>query len=100
MNSKHYLLDRKNRENLIKEIGDGKIIKTVVVDKQHRNGPEIHKISDTGIITIYNKRTKVLITKLIARPGQIRRYFKENETIPEGLLKIARQHQEMAFNLV
>lgn len=100
MNSKHYAIDRKNREDMIKKIGEGKIIKTVVVDRQHRNGPEIHKISDTGIVTIYNQRTKVLITKLIARPGQIKRYFKENEIIPEGLLKIARQHQEMALNLV
>lgn len=100
MNSKHYLLDRKDRENVIREIGEGKIIKTVVVDRQHRNGPEIHEISDTGIVTIYNQRTKVLITKLIARPGQIKRYFKENEVIHAGLLKIARQHQEMSLNLV
>lgn len=100
MNSKHYLLDREEREKVIKEIGYGKTVKTVVVDRQHRNGPEIHVISDTGIITIYNQRTKVLITKLIARPGQIKRYFKENEVIPAGLLKITRQHQKMSFNLI
>ena len=99
MNSKHYLLDRKNRENLIKEIGYGKTVKTVVVDRHHRNGPEVHVLSDTGIVTIYNQQTGILITKLIARPGQIKRYFKENEKIPADLLELARQHERMNLNV-
>ncbi len=98
MNSKHYNMDRQKRENLIQKIGYGTVIKTAVVDKGHKNGPEIHEISDTGIITIYNQRTKKLITKLIARPGQIKRYYKENEVIPKNLLQIAKEHQRMAFN--
>lgn len=98
MTSKHYTNDRKEREKLINEIGNGNIIKTVVVDRGHKNGAEIHTLSDTGIITIFNQRTKKLITKLIARPGQIRRYFKENETIPNGLIEIALNHQRMAYN--
>lgn len=98
MNSKHYNMDRQRREDLIQKIGYGTTIKTVVVDRGHKNGPEIHKISDTGIITIYNERTKKLVTKLIARPGQIKRYYKENEIIPKNLLQIAKEHQKMAFN--
>ena len=97
MTSRHYNEDRKNREDLIRTIGYGTSVKTVEVDKHHRNGPEIHEISSTGIITIYNKRTHKLITKLIARPGQIRRYYKEGETIPSGLLEIAREHQRMNY---
>lgn len=97
MTSAHYLNDRQERENLIEKIGYGKEIKSVAVDRGHRNGPEIHTISDTGIITIRNQRTKKIITKLIARSGQIARYF-QNEKIPFGLMDIARQHQRMAFN--
>lgn len=98
MTSKHYMEDRAQRENLIKEIGYGKTIKTVVVDKGHKNGPEIHKISDTGIVTIYNERTGKMITKLIARPAQIRRYY-EDGNAPENVLKLAREHQKMNYNL-
>lgn len=98
MTSKHYTNDRQIREELIKKIGYGKPIKAVVVDRGHRNGAEIHELSDTGIITVFNQRTKKMITKLIARPGQIRRYFKENEVIPNGLIELAREHQKMAYN--
>lgn len=98
MTSDHYYNERKEREILIEKIGYGNIIKSVVVDKGHPNGPEIHNISDTGIITIYNQRTHKMITKLIARPGQIVRYYKTNEIIPKPLLAIARKHQELFFN--
>lgn len=98
MTSRHYTNDRQKREEIIKKIGYGKIIKSVVVDRGHKNGPEIHNLSDTGIITIQNQKTKKIITKLIARPGQIKRYYKENEIIPSGLLDLARQNQKLALN--
>lgn len=98
MISKHYSTDRANREKVIQKIGSGNIIKEVVIDNGHRNGPEIHKISDTGIITLVNQKTGKVITKLIARPGQIKRYYKENEKIPAELIKKAREHQVMNFN--
>lgn len=98
MNSKHWDRDREARRKAIEEIGEGNVIKTVEVDRHHRNGPEIHKISDTGIITIFNKNSNKMITQLIARPAQIRRYFAEDEIIPKGLLKLARQHQELELN--
>ena len=98
MMSNHYKLDRQTRENLSAKIGYGTIIKSVVVDRGHQNGAEIHEISNTGIITIYNERTYKMITKLIARPGQVKRYFNENEIIPAGLIDLARQHQKMNYN--
>jgi len=96
MTSKHYSTDRQERENLIAKIGQGEIIKRVVVDRGHRNGAEIHEISNTGIITIRNQKTKKLITKLIARPGQIRRYYEGNA--PYYLIKIAKNNQELGYN--
>ena len=98
--SKHWVNDRVKRNALIEKIGLGVEIKRAVVDKGHRNGAEVHVISSTGIITIYNQRSGKLITKLIARPGKIRQYYREDETIPEDLLKIARYHQKMNYHMV
>lgn len=97
MMSNHYKNDRVKRENLIAEIGYGKVVKSVVIDNHHPNGAEIHEVSDTGIITIYNQRTHKLVTKLIARPGQIRRYFEDGKA-PKYLINLAIEHQKMAYN--
>ncbi len=98
MNSKHWERDREARKEAIEKIGVGHTIKSVEVDRHHKNGPEIHEISDTGIITIFNKTTRKMITQLIARPAQITRYFTEGEIIPKNVLKLARQHQELGLN--
>lgn len=97
MTSRHYSTDRQERENLIKQIGMGKVIKVVTLDRGHKNGAEIHKISDTGIVTIYNERTGKLITKIIARPGQIKRYW-ENENAPKYLVNLAYEHTVKNYN--
>lgn len=94
--SQHYTKDREKREAIIKMIGKGHIIKVAVIDHGHRNGPEIHKVSDTGIISIYNLNSGKLITRLIARPGQLQRYF-DGDT-PVALLAIARHHKSMGYN--
>ena len=99
MNSRHYTKDRQLRESIINQIGTGNVIKEVEVDRGHRNGPEIHKITDTGLILIYNKENKKLITKLIARVGQINRYY-PNEKPPEKVIQLARYHFEIGWNEV
>lgn len=95
--TRHYAKERRYREAIIKEIGYGHIVKVVILDRGHRNGAEVHKVSDTGIISIYNLNSGKLITKLIARPGQIKRYF-ENGDAPVELLTIARHHTELGYN--
>ena len=95
--SKHYITDRAKREALIQTIGEGKEIARFTVDKHHKNGPEIHIITDTGIIIIKNKRTKKLITKLIARPAQIRRYYEEVPAELAKVLELAREHQTKKY---
>lgn len=88
MTSKHYQIDRVKREEIINMIGTGYVVKSVIIDRGHANGPEIHEITSTGIINIYNKKTHKLVTKLIARPGQIRRYYK-NGNAPRNLIEKA-----------
>lgn len=98
MNSRHYTKDRQLRESIINQIGIGTVIKEVVIDRGHRNGPEIHKITDTAIILVYNQRTGILVTKLIARPAQILRYYSDDELKPRAVVKLARKHVEMGWN--
>lgn len=98
MNSKHYTRDRQQREAIINQIGIGNVIKEVVVDRGHRNGLEVHKITDTALILVYNQRTGILVTKLIARPAQILRYYSDDELKPRAVVKLARKHVEMGWN--
>lgn len=97
MTSKHYSTDRQERENLIRQIGTGTLVKKVRVDRGHSNGAEIHEITSTGIIVIYNERTGKMITKLIARPGQIKRYWEEGKA-PKNLVKLAYEHTTKNYN--
>lgn len=97
MTSVHFTRDRQDRENLIKEIGSGKVVKRVVVDRGHRNGPEIHEVTDNAIVNIYNQRTGKLITKLIARPNQIKRYYEEGKA-PKEILNKAYDHMKKGYN--
>ena len=58
MTSEHYNQNRDWREYLISTvIGEGNIVDSFVVDKGHRNGPEIHSITDTGIIITMVRKT-------------------------------------------
>ena len=83
---------------IIDNIGIGKVIKEVTVDRGHRDGIEIHAITDTGIIIIKNRRKNSIITMLIARPEQIRRYYREDEVVPEEVIEIALEHEKKGYN--
>lgn len=100
MTSRHYNRDRVAREKIIRTIGLGTEVKTVRVDKGHPNGAELHTITTNGIIIIRNEKTHKMITKLIARPNQIRRYFpKETKEVKE-IIEKALIHQRLGYNMV
>lgn len=102
MTSRHYNMDRIEREKLIRRIGMGEEVATFRIDRHHLNGAELHTITSTGIIVIRNERTHKLITKLIARPNQIKRYFEEEDiTIDERvnkIIEIAFDHMKKGYN--
>lgn len=104
MVSKHYKSQRNEREKFIEERlgGDGKVIDSFVVDKGHVGGEEIHCVTDNGIIIVYNATSKKLVSKLIARPQQIRRYYQNTGRRPpkkyKRVLKLAKQHQILGYN--
>lgn len=99
----HFSAERKERHlRIVNGIGSGKQVYSFIVDKGHMNGNEIHTIFDNGIIVIRNERTNLLITELIARPGQIRRYWEErNLALPieiYRIIAIASEHQRKGYN--
>lgn len=104
MDTRHYSADKNTqvrREIIEKYIGWGKDIFSAEVDRGHKNGNEIHVITDTAIIKIYNTRTKKHITDLIARPNQIKRvYNAKGQYAPRWLLDIAYENQNRGFNEV
>ena len=98
--SRHYNQDRIEREEKIREIGIGKEVATFRVDRHHLNGAELHTITTTGIIIIKNERTGKLITKLIAKPVQIARYFDEITPEIEKIMAIAEEHKRKGYNKI
>lgn len=104
MITKHYNNQRYNREKFIEEHlgGDGYIVDGFVVDNRHPNGLEVHSITDNGIIIVYNLVSGNLVTKLIARENQIKRYYKSTGREPpkeyENILKLARWHESLHYN--
>ena len=98
MYSSHYVKERIERERRIQQIGIGYEVATFTVDRNHPNGAELHIITSTGIIIIKNERTKKIVTKLIARPGQIRRYFSEITPEIQKIIEIAYLHQKLHYN--
>jgi hypothetical protein len=99
----HYKNKRYNREKFIDEhLGNGHVVDEFVVDRGHPNGAERHCITDNGIIIVYNVVTGKLVTKLLARPQQIKRYYestgKKHPPEYDNILKLAYQHQCLGYN--
>lgn len=100
MVSKHYQSQRNEREKFIDEhFSNDYIVDEFVVDKGHPHGAERHCITNNGIIIVYNLNSGKLVTKLIARPQQIKRYYyKSGREPPSYLIDLARQHESLGYN--
>lgn len=103
MVSKHYQSQRSEREKFIDEhFSDDYIVDEFVVDKGHPHGAERHCITNNGIIVVYNLNSGKLVTKLLARPQQIKRYYENSGRKPpleyENILRLAKQHNILGYN--
>lgn len=99
--SKHYNKHRYKREKFIEKYlhGDGAVIDSFIVDKGHANGREIHKLTDNGVVLIYNMESGLLVTKLIIREGQLKRYYANTgREPPEYLVRLAKWHEDLNYN--
>ena len=96
----HFYADRKNRAVILEKLKapilsvDGKLC-IFTIDKGHKNGEEIHVITENGVVHIYNKSSKKYITGLIARPGQLTRY---GVIIPDFVIRRAENHVALHYN--
>lgn len=100
--SYHYSLERNKRERLIKKIGLGQPFDEFIIDRKHEDGPERHVLTTTGIIIVYNLYTNKMVTKLIARPNQIKRYYagKPVPLIVSVVEALALYHQYKKYNAI
>lgn len=58
-----------------------------LVDTGHRAGCEVHVLTSTGIVLVFNAHSRKLITVLVARPGQVARYYEPfGEDVPDWLM--------------
>ena len=98
MTSKHYDNDGKQREAAIKRIGgDGIDFQEFIVN--HEGREQIHVVTTNAIIKVIDPYTKKLVTKLIARPGQIRRYYRDSWLkMPYDIIDKAREHEKAGLN--
>lgn len=101
--TKHFAGDRLDRHRrIVEECGHGTQICSFIVDKGHEHGHEIHTLYTNGVIVVRNAKTKRFITELIAREGQITRYFNAMHTaIPievYPLIPKARENERMHRN--
>lgn len=101
MVSNHYKNQRCSREKFIDKYlgGDGMVIDSFIVNRNHVNGLERHDITENGIIVVYNAKSNVLVTKKIARPLQIKSlYMTKNKTPPKWLIDLAEWHESLGMN--
>lgn len=94
--SKHYTNDRQARENIAKKIGGTHYVKKVLYN--YKGKIQKHYITDTAIIEVRDNDTDMLITKLIARPGQIKRYYEKGKA-PKELINVAYEHLQLGYNM-
>ena len=98
----HNEVERCYRNTKIRTIlgGYGKGLFSFVVDENHPKGLEIHTITDNGLVLIQNAQTGRLVTTLIARRGQLVKYFDRNN-LPSAILpvlKLAEKHEFLGYN--
>ena len=94
--SAHYANDRLVREQVIKALGKGYIVKEYPWDRGHKDGAEIHKVYSTGVVEIYNAITGKLVTKIVSTPHQIEIYFDYNKA-PWWLVDKARDNKRKGY---
>lgn len=98
----HFSIERGERAKILEELKapilsvGGKLC-IFIVDKGHKNGAEIHVITENGIINIYNRHSKKYVTGLIARPGQLMRY---GVVIPDFVIRRAEAHVALHYNKI
>ena len=104
VDSSHLAHDRAYRKHFINkhELYNRNIINVFCVNKGHKNGIELHVIYRSGIIKIINPINRRIVTYLIARQHQIKRYYElTNIKLKNSkVLEIAYENYLRGYNLI
>lgn len=87
--------ERMARQHVVEKLR-GQVHMSFIVDTDHPNGLEVHTVLTSGVVVIGNLESKKLITWLICRPGQLKRYGISNKEI----IKRSIQNTRMGLNKV
>ena len=96
--SKHYGNDRKRREALIQMVGEGEIYDEFWIYNPKYGEHLKHIITTTGVIILKTMSDKV-VTKYLARPGQIKRYYPYGD-YPQDIVNLAIEYKKKGYNEV
>lgn len=88
--------NRYEREVIAMGLGRFELVNSFIVDRGHANGDEIHSVYRNGVVCVVNCTTLKLITYLIARPGQLKRYGISDT----DMLKQAYSYVVAGYNLI
>lgn len=96
--SGHFHRDRHERiMRIAQTVGFGHIVRQCLVDTGHRAGCEVHVLTSTGIVLVFNAHSRKLITVLVARPGQVARYYEPfGEDVPDWLMNRAYENTSLS----
>lgn len=96
--SYHYSKDRQEREKVIRDlIGYGNVVKTVTMSNANNPRPAVYQVSDTGVVTVMDVAMTYVITKMVASPTQLRRYFPHGK-VPLKVWKSAVENVKKGYN--
>lgn len=90
--------DRKRREALIQMVGDGELYDEFWIYNPKYDEYLKHQITTTGIIILKTMNDKV-VTKYLARPGQIKRYYPYGD-YPQDIVNLAIEYKKKGYNEV
>ena len=98
--------ERSSRTNTISQragnVGD--TVYSFIVDTGHKNGYEIHTITEKAFIVIQNENSGKVVTILAARPGQIKRYWNKirmplpNDDTFNLIMRFAKNNESRGLN--
>lgn len=98
--------ERSGRTNTISQragnVGD--TVYSFIVDTGHKNGSEIHTITEKAFIIIQNENSGKVVTILAARPGQIKRYWNKirmplpNDDTFNLIMRFAKNNESRGLN--
>lgn len=98
--------DRNNRRVVAASLDKkAHVVASFLVDKGHKDGQEVHVVTNNGIIYVFNHMKlflgahNALVTILIARPNQVERLFEAcGMPVDEAIIAKCKEHQARGLN--